>query len=73
MRNLNTHSAYLGLRRRRAALRAEGRHPDGFELAKTLARYSERGEAYENSLHTIMRGNALLAADRARLRDEEPV
>ncbi len=43
MRNLNTHDAYAGLRARRAELRAKGERMSGWELAKTLDKYSERG------------------------------
>jgi len=69
MRNLNTHAAYAGLRARRAELRAKGERMSGFELAKTLDKYSERGPAYVESLHAIMRVNQLDPADDAFLGD----
>jgi uncharacterized FlgJ-related protein len=69
MRNLNTHNAYAGLRARRAELRAKGERMSGFELAKTLDKYSERGAAYVESLHAIMRVNQLDPADDAFLGD----
>jgi uncharacterized FlgJ-related protein len=69
MRNLNTHNAYAGLRARRAELRAKGERISGFELAKTLDKYSERGAAYVESLHGIMRVNQLDPADDAFLGD----
>ena len=69
MRNLNTHAAYAGLRARRAELRATGERMSGFELAKTLDKYSERGAAYVESLHAIMRVNRLDPADDAFLGD----
>jgi uncharacterized FlgJ-related protein len=69
MLNLNTHAAYAGLRTRRAELRAAGERMSGFELAKTLTRYSERGQAYVDSLHAIMRVNVLDPADDAYLGD----
>ena len=69
MRNLNTHNAYAGLRARRAELRAKGERMSGFELAKTLDKYSERGAAYVESLHGIMRVNQLDPADDAFLGD----
>ena len=69
MRNLNTHSAYAGLRARRAELRAKGERISGFELAKTLDKYSERGPAYVESLHGIMKVNRLDPADDAYLGD----
>ena len=67
MRNLNTHNAYAGLRARRAQLRAKGERISGFELAKTLDKYSERGPAYVDSLHGIMRVNQLNPTDDAFL------
>ena len=73
MRNLNTHPAYQTLRERRAAMRAAGARPDGFELAKTLTRYSERGEDYVHSLHAIMRVNKLQPADDAFLSPGPPL
>lgn len=69
MDNLNTHRAYAGLRSRRAELRANGERNSGWELAKTLDRYSERGAAYVDSLHAIMRVNKLDPADDAHLGD----
>ena len=73
MRNLNTHRAYRHLRQRRAELRAKGERPTGWELARTLTSYSERGEEYVDTLHTIMRANNLEAIDTAYLRDMEPI
>jgi len=67
MKNLNTHNAYAGLRARRAELRGKGERMSGFELAKTLDKYSERGAAYVESLHAIMRVNQLDPADDACL------
>ncbi|WP_316976048.1 glucosaminidase domain-containing protein [Shumkonia mesophila] len=61
--NLNTQPAYKAFRERRAALRAEGRQPDGFDLAATLIAYSERGYAYVGDLRTIIRGNRFDALD----------
>lgn len=69
MHNLNTHRAYGGLRARRAEIRAQGIPVTGFELAKSLTSYSERGAAYVESLHAIMRVNHLAAADDAYLGD----
>jgi Bax protein len=40
---------------------------DGWELAQTLHRYSERGDDYVRDLHSIMRDNSLEAFDFARL------
>ena len=69
MRNLNTHAAYAGLRARRAELRAKGERISGWTLAETLDRYSERGAAYVESLHSVMRVNQLDPADDAFLGD----
>ncbi len=69
MRNLNTHRAYKKLRARRADLRRESALLSGWELASTLTSYSERGEAYVDSLHSIMRYNKLQPADEAYLGD----
>jgi len=69
MHNLNTHAAYAGLRMRRAAMRRAGETISGWELASTLDRYSERGMAYVDTLHTIMRVNRLRDADEAYLGD----
>lgn len=67
VRNLNTHRAYEGFRRDRAALRARGGVLDGMALAGTLDAYSERGGAYVAGLRAIMRDNGLHRYDTARL------
>lgn len=66
-KNLNTHWAYTQFRERRADMLATGAPLDGWVLAETLTRYSERGEAYVTSLHAIMRVNRLRPLDSARL------
>lgn len=65
--NLNTHSAYEGLRKMRAAARARGTLPDGHTLAGGLGRYSERGGAYVDAIRALIRANGLLRFDHARL------
>jgi len=65
--NLNTHPAYADFRAARAAMRAEGRALDGADLAGALTRYSERGEAYVDTIRIIMRANRLDQFDDARL------
>lgn len=57
MRNLNSHPAYAGFRRERAAARAAGRRPSGDALAGTLTRYSERGRVYVDEIRTVLRFN----------------
>lgn len=73
MKNINTHSAYADLRARRKTLRDQGREVTGQDLVGTLIRYSERGQAYVDTLESIMRVNGLAVADRARLEDKPPV
>lgn len=68
MRNLNSHPAYAGFRERRAALRAAGEPLGGVALARTMARYSQRGEAYVGELIALIRANGLARLDHARLR-----
>jgi Bax protein len=53
------------LREKRAAVRDDGGSVTGYELAKTLTKYSERGEDYVHSLHAIMRVNKLGPTDQA--------
>ena len=62
-RNINSHPAYQALRERRAVLRADGDLINGWDLAETLTKYSERGEEYVDSLHAIMRANGLNELD----------
>lgn len=67
--NINTNAAYADLRKRRAAMRAAGESISGWKLAETLTRYSERGPAYVESLHALMRINHLQPTDKAFLSD----
>ena len=69
MHNLNTHQAYKELRARRAELHKTGAKVTGWELANTLTRYSERGQAYVDSLHSLMKVNRLQPTDDAYLDD----
>ena len=69
MQNLNTNSSYEALRVRRAELRSAGAKVTGWELAGTLTKYSERGQAYVDSLHALMKTNELMATDDAYLGD----
>lgn len=71
-RNLNTHPAYEKFRSTRMAQRNRAGSLDGFALAGTLMRYSERGPAYVRTIRTIIRSNGLDAFDRAWL-DGRPV
>jgi Bax protein len=69
MMNLNTHAAYAALRARRAQMRENGERISGWTLAETLDKYSERGAAYVDSLHGIMKVNKLDPTDDAFLGD----
>lgn len=69
MHNLNTHQAYKDLRARRAELRKAGDKVTGWDLAKTLTKYSERGQKYVDSLHSLMKANKLQPTDDAFLSD----
>jgi uncharacterized FlgJ-related protein len=63
MRNLNTHPAYARLRELRARARATGQPLSGYELARGLDRYSERGQAYVDDLHAMIENNLLRDTD----------
>jgi len=67
MHNLNTHKAYRELRAKRAKLRKAGSKVTGWDLAKTLISYSERGQAYIDSLLSLMKANRLQPVDDAYL------
>lgn len=58
-RNLNSHPAYEEVRERRARARAEGRVPEGVDLAAGLEHYSERGQHYIDEIRSIIRFNDL--------------
>lgn len=71
LHNLNTHFAYEGFRRTRAAMRRRGRI-DGYGLTGLLWNYSERRGAYLNSIRTIMRVNGFHVLDRAQRQFGKP-
>lgn len=70
MFNINTHAAYQQLRDLRAKLRANGKLLTGIELAGTLDKYSERGQAYIEGLRKMIRFNKLEPVDEAYLSDK---
>lgn len=70
-KNLNTHWAYTQFREQRHEMLQQGNTLDGWALAETLTRYSERGPAYVTSLHAIMRVNRLRPLDTAELANRE--
>jgi uncharacterized FlgJ-related protein len=68
--NLMSHPAYEDFRRIRAEFRAANRPLDSLALADGLINYSERGQAYIDTLKGIIRVNGLDIADGAAFRDE---
>ena len=71
--NLNTNNAYKKLRDLRATLRAENQAITGLELAGTLDKYSERGQAYIDGIREMIRYNHLDQVDEAYLSDDAPL
>ncbi len=67
MTNLNSHAAYREFRLSRERERSVLGRLDGWALAGTLTRYSERGEDYVRAIRSIIEANGLRALDRARL------
>lgn len=57
LRNLNTHDAYLPLRRLRQQQREAGQIPRAETLIDGLIRYSERREDYVEEIRTVLRTN----------------
>jgi Bax protein len=68
--NLMSHPAYEDFRRARAELRAAGQPLSSLVLADELINYSEQGQAYVDTLKSIIRVNELDVADGAVFRDE---
>ncbi|MCL1056872.1 glucosaminidase domain-containing protein [Shewanella gelidimarina] len=73
MLNLNTNNAYKKLRSLRASLRASNAAITGIELAGTLDKYSERGQAYIDGIRQMIRYNKLDQVDEAYLSDAAPL
>jgi len=69
MLNINITGAYKNLRVLRAKLRQENKAITGLELAGTLDKYSERGQAYIDGLRSMIRYNKLEDVDEAYLSD----
>ncbi len=69
-RNLNTHRAYRDLRNKRETLRRRAAPLNGYTLADTLERYSERGQAYVQTLRSLIRSNKLRHFDQAKLKGD---
>jgi Bax protein len=68
--NLNGHPAYEEFRRIRAERKAAGKKLSSLALADGLKKYSERGQAYVDTLKGIIRNNKLQIADDAVFKDE---
>ncbi|WP_223296242.1 hypothetical protein [Shewanella halifaxensis] len=73
MLNLNTNNAYKQLRELRASLRADNKPITGLELAGTLDKYSERGQAYIDGIRQMISYNKLDQVDEAYLSDAAPL
>lgn len=71
--NLNTSNAYQELRTLRAKLRQQNKPITGLELATTLHKYSERGQAYVDAISEMIRYNGLQQVDEAYLADTAPL
>jgi Bax protein len=67
--NLNTHRAYTRFRALRATMRTKHRQLNGYELAQTLVKYSERKMDYVKDVRGLIRSNKLQPLDAARLDD----
>jgi len=65
--NLNTHRAYREFRKVRESQRAQGTPLDSKALARTMTRYSQRGQAYVSAILGLIRTNGLHRYDSARL------
>lgn len=70
LRTLNVGSAYGGVRRARAEMRAVGEALDPLRLAGGLRRYSERGPAYVREIRRMIRLNGLEQLGAPGLRAE---
>lgn len=71
MFNINTNNAYKKLRTLRNEMRINGRQITGYELAGTLDKYSERGDAYISGLRLMIRYNKLEAVDKMSLANDQ--
>lgn len=68
--NLSSNPAYKDFRRLRADLKRAGKRVTSIALADGLKKYSERGQAYVDTLKSIIRVNRLDTADDAVFRNE---
>lgn len=63
LRNINTHDAYLPLRRLRQQQREAGQTPRAGALIDGLTRYSERREEYVEEIRAMLRANRPIIED----------
>lgn len=70
--NINTGSAYAGLRKLREKQRAEHKPVDGYTLAAGLERYSERGHEYIKEIRAMINFNKLSRYDDQVSLDSKP-
>ncbi|ARD21882.1 MULTISPECIES: glucosaminidase domain-containing protein [Shewanella] len=73
MLNINTNAAYIKLRELRRDLRADDQPITGIQLASTLDKYSERGQAYIDGIQQMIRYNKLDQVDEAYLSNDRPL
>ena len=73
MHNINIGHAYEKLRAMRQNSRLHNQKITGWELAKSLDKYSERGQAYIDGLHNMMSYNHLSKTDDAYLSKSAPI
>jgi len=71
-RNINTHWAYKGLRKRRKQMRLNGEVITGLKLAEELDLYSTRRKDYTRDIITLIRRNRLEQLATVRLRPAKP-
>ena len=67
MLNLNSHWAYETFRKARSEMRLQDESLDGYKLATTLGRYSERGTDYIATIRSIIRANGFDLLDDVTL------
>lgn len=71
MLNINTNAAYTKLRSLRVKMHSDDNKITGYQLATTLDKYSERGEAYVQGLQHLIRYNKLETTDSVKLSDDK--
>jgi len=71
LRNLNTGSAYILLRKIRADMREKSQALDSLQLAAGLEKYSERGQDYIDGIRRLIVKNNLSELDTVSLRSNQ--